>query len=171
MRKEDTKLRSMLAALALTLCVAAPVQAQEALIVFKVMSPETALKLAQGALAECRKRNFQVAVAVVDRSGVLQVLLRDRFAGAHTPDTARRKAWTAVSFRIDTLTLARQTASGSPQAGVRHVTDALMVGGGVPVEVTGSIVGGIGVSGAPGGEADDGCARAGIEAILEKLLF
>ena len=146
-------------------------RAEQALINFKVMSPETALELARAALANCRKSGYQVAVAVVDRFGVVQVVLRDRFAGAHTPDTARRKAWTAVSFRVDTLTLSRQTASGSPQAGVRHVTGALMVGGGVPVEASGSIVGGIGVSGAPGGEADDGCARAGIEAILEKLVF
>ena len=145
--------------------------AEQALISFKVMSPETALELARAALANCRKSGYQVAVAVVDRFGVVQVVLRDRFVGPHTPDTARRKAWTAISFRVDTLTLARQTASGSPQAGVRHVTDALMVGGGVPVEASGSIVGGIGVSGAPGGEADDGCARAGIEAVLEKLVF
>ena len=149
----------------------ASARAEQGLISFKVMSPETALELARAALADCRKRGYQAAIAVVDRFGVVQVVLRDRFAGAHTPETARRKAWTAVSFRVDTLTLSRQTGSDSPQAGVRHVTDALMVGGGVPVEASGSIVGGIGVSGAPGGEADDACARAGIEAILEKLVF
>ena len=57
-----------------------------------------ALDLARGALASCRERGFQVAVAVVDRFGVTQVLLRDRFAGAHTIATATSKAWTAVSF-------------------------------------------------------------------------
>jgi uncharacterized protein GlcG (DUF336 family) len=163
--------RTILAPLVLTLCVIAPVKAEEALVTFKVMSPETALKLAQAALAECRKRNFQVAVAVVDRFGVLQVVLRDRFAGPHTPETARRKAWTAVSFRTDTLTMAEQTQAGRAQSGVRQVTEALMLGGGVPVEAAGSIVGAVGVSGAPGGEQDEACARAGIEAIADKLAF
>ncbi len=147
------------------------VRSEEALISFKVMTPETALELARATLADCRKRGYQVAVAIVDRSGTPQVMLRDRFAGPHTPDTAQRKAWTAISFRIDTLTLSRQTDSAGPQSGVRQVAGALMVGGGVPVESAGSIVGAVGVSGAPGGEADDACARAGIEAILEKLVF
>lgn len=148
-----------------------PLRAEEALMNFKVMTPETALQLARAALADCRKRGYQVAVAVVDRFGVPQVMLRDRFAGPHTPETAQRKAWTAISFRTDTLTLSRQTESTSPQSGVRHVSGVIMVGGGVPVESVGSIVGAIGISGAPGGEADDACARAGIEAILEKLVF
>lgn len=172
MRRHFVGIRIATSALAMMACMlVTPTRAEQALIGFKVMSPETALELARAALADCRRRGYQTAIAVVDRFGVVQVVLRDRFAGAHTPDTARRKAWTAVSFRVDTLTLARQTESGRPQAGVRHVTDALMVGGGVPVESSGSIVGGIGVSGAPGGEADEACARAGIEAILEKLVF
>ena len=113
----------------------------------------------------------KVAVAVVDRSGVLQVTLRDRFAGPHSPETARRKAWTAISFRTNTQQLAEQTQPGKPASGVRDVTGALMLGGGVPVEAAGSIVGGIGVSGAPGGDLDEACANAGIEAIADKIAF
>ena len=70
------------------------------------MTPETALKAAQAALNSCRGTGYQVAVAVVDRMGIVQVLLRDRFAGAHTPRMARSKAWTAVSFRTNTSVLA-----------------------------------------------------------------
>jgi len=151
------------------LLMAVPAPAEDALIDLKVMTPETALKLAKASMAFCRKSGYQVAVAVVDRMGIAQVILRDRYAGAHTPETARRKAWTAVSFREDTLALVKLTASGSPQAGVRHVTDALMVGGGVPIEAAGSIVGGVGISGAPGGAEDDACARAGIEAVIADL--
>jgi uncharacterized protein GlcG (DUF336 family) len=158
----------MLCALA-CLLISAPAAAEDALIDVKVMTPETALALAKASMADCRKRGFQVTVAVVDRMGVTQVILRDRYAGAHTPDTAQRKAWTAVSFREDTMALAELTASGSPQAGVRHVTDAMMAGGGVPIEAAGSIVGGIGISGAPGGAEDDACARAGIEAVRADL--
>ena len=151
------------------LLISAPAAAEDALVDIKVMSPETALALAKASLADCRARGYQVTVAVVDRMGITQVILRDRYAGAHTPDTARRKAWTAVSFREDTLALAELTASGSPQAGIRHVADAMMAGGGVPIEAAGSIVGGVGISGAPGGAEDDACARAGIEAVSADL--
>jgi len=78
-------------------------KAEEALISFKVLSPAAALELAQATLEACRNEGYQVAVAVVDRFGITQVILRDRYAGPHTPETARRKAWTAVSFRTDTL--------------------------------------------------------------------
>lgn len=142
-----------------------------ALVTFKVLNLETATELAQATLGECRKRGFQVAVSVVDRFGNLQVTLRDRFAGPHTPETARRKAWTAVSFRTNTLEMEELLKSGELTPGVRFVEGALMVGGGVPVLAAGSIIAGIGVSGAPGGEADDQCAQAGIETISDKLAF
>jgi len=146
--------------------------AQDApLFTVKLMTPETALKLAQAAFKDCRDRGYQVAVAVVDRFGNLQVLLRDRFAGPHTPETARRKAWTAVSFRTDTLAMVELTEAGKEASGVRFVDGAMMVGGGVTVQAAGSTVGGIGVSGAPNGAADDECARAGIEKIQADLDF
>src|SRR4051812_32000375 len=81
------------------LCAAAPVLSADATFTTKSLTPETALKAAQAALAKCRGDGFQVAVAVVDRSGIAQVLLRDRFAGPHTVDVASNKAWTAASFR------------------------------------------------------------------------
>ena len=144
---------------------------EHALVTFKSLTLETATEVAQGALAECRKRGFQVAVAVVDRSGVLQVVLRDRFAGPHTPETARRKAWTAISFRTDTQQLAEVTQAGEMVSGVRDIEGALMLGGGVQILSAGSIVGGVGVSGAPGGDSDDACARAGIATVEDKLAF
>lgn len=145
------------------------VSSQELLVPMNQLSPGAALELAQASLASCRSSGYQVAVAVVDRMGVTQVLLRDRYAGPHTPDTAERKAWTAVSFRSDTLSLSRNTIAGSEQSGARMIENALMVGGGIPVEAAGSIVAGVGVSGAPSGAEDDRCARAGAEAIVGKL--
>jgi uncharacterized protein GlcG (DUF336 family) len=120
-------------------------------------------------LKACQGEGYQVAVAVVDRAGVPQVMLRDRYAGPHTPDTAQRKAWTAVSFRADTLTLANNTQADSAQSGARMITNALMIGGGVPVQAAGMTVAGVGISGAPSGEADDRCARAGIDAVRGRL--
>ncbi|CAL8972630.1 hypothetical protein RHODGE_RHODGE_00310 [Rhodoplanes serenus] len=150
---------------------AQPSRDQDALVTVRMMSPETALDLARAALAECRQRGYQVAVAVVDRAGVAQVVLRDRLAGPHTPATATGKAWTAVSFRTSTSDLVAATPPGSPQAGVRSVPGVIILGGGVPVEGGGSMVGAVGVSGAPSGEADDGCAKAGIEAVRDRLDF
>jgi uncharacterized protein GlcG (DUF336 family) len=152
------------------LCNLPPAVAEEALISFKSLTPETALELAQATLKACREKGYQVAVAVVDRAGTPQVMLRDRYAGAHTPSTATRKAWTATSFRADTLSLAEETQAGKPQSGVRFVENALMLGGGVLVEAGGSLVGAVGVSGAPSGEQDDACAKAGVIAIEEKLM-
>jgi len=145
--------------------------AEEKFVTFRVMTVELALELAQAALKHCRAQGWQASVAVVDRFGVVQVVLRDRYAGAHSPDTAISKAWTAVSFRGSTTDLAANTQAGRPASGIRHVPGAIMVGGGVPVESRGSMVGGVGVSGAPSGDADDTCARAGIAAIEDKLAF
>lgn len=135
----------------------------------RVLTPEASLKAMNAALAECRKQGYQVAVAVVDRSGVVQSLVRDRFAGAHTPEVAVNKAWTAVSFRTETTELARATQAGQASSGLRSVPRFTAVGGGVTVQAGGSIVGGIGVSGAPSGDADDACAKAGIASIRDEL--
>jgi len=77
--------RKLVSALAVALFLAAPLRAQDALVTYKSLSPELALDLARAALGECRKRGYQAAIAVVDRFGVTQVMLRDRFAGPHTP--------------------------------------------------------------------------------------
>lgn len=145
--------------------------AQEAVFQTKSLTPETALKAAKAALDACRKEGFQVAVAVVDRSGLTQVLLRDRYAGAHTPEVAQNKAWTAASFRTSTLALAHETQAGKPMSGIRNVPRFTAAGGGVLVEGGGSLLGAIGVSGAPGGEADEACAKAGIASISEAIEF
>jgi len=135
------------------------------------LTPETALKAAQAALKKCRDSGWQAAVAVVDRSGVVQVVLRDRYAGPHTPRTASGKAWTAVSFRTNTGTLVDLTQPGKPQSGLRNLPRVVVLGGGMIIEGAGQMLGAIGVSGAPGGEADEACAKAGIAAIQESLEF
>lgn len=155
----------------LTVGLAGAAWAEETFITFRVLSPDTALELARNVQTECRARGYQVAVAVVDRFGVPQVLLRDQFAGAHTPAMATNKAWTAASFRLNTTEFARITQPGQPQSGLRHLPNVIAAGGGVVVEAQGSTVGAIGVSGGPGGEADEECALAGLEKLRDKLEF
>jgi uncharacterized protein GlcG (DUF336 family) len=135
----------------------------------KLLTPETAQKAVNAAIADCRKRGYQVTVAVVDRAGVVQALLRDRFAGPHTPLTAINKGYSSISFRTDTLELAKLTQSGSAASGIRQIPNVVAVGGGVQIQAGGANVGAIGVSGAPTGEADELCAKAGIAAIRDDL--
>jgi uncharacterized protein GlcG (DUF336 family) len=163
--------RCLAIAVCLTAFTTVTASAQDGLVTFKTMSPEVALDLARAALTSCQKSGFQVSVAVVDRFGVVQVMLRDRFAGPHTPPTATGKAWTAVTFRTNTTELVALTQPGMPQAGVRSLPGAVVLGGGIMVEAGGAMVGAVGVSGAPGGDADDECAKAGIEAVRDKLDF
>jgi uncharacterized protein GlcG (DUF336 family) len=157
------------AGLLLLVAFAVPAAATDATFTVRVLTPESALKAAQASLARCRAAGFQAAVAVVDRMGVEQVMLRDRFAGPHTPATARGKAYTAVSFRTNTTALAEATQAGRAASGVRELPGVVAVGGGLLIEAGGALLGAIGVSGAPGGKEDDACAAAGIAAIRDDL--
>ncbi|MBT5243446.1 MAG: heme-binding protein [Rhodospirillaceae bacterium] len=151
--------------------VISPAVAEEKLLTYQAMNMDLALKIAQDTMQACQNDGYQISVAVVDRSGVLQVLLRDQLAGIFSPDIAVRKARTALNFHTDTLNLREPTESGEEGSGVRQVPGALMVAGGVRVEAAGSIVGSVGVSGAPDPKADDACARAGLEASSDILNF
>ena len=153
------------------LCVglATPSVAQKMLATYPTLTTFAALQAAQAALARCQKDGFTVAAAVVDRGGQPLALLRDNLAGAHTSQTAIGKAATAVSFRIDTSELAATTQAGKAASGIRELPNVVAIGGGLVIRAKGSLVGGIGVSGAPGGDADDACAKAGIAAINDAI--
>lgn len=98
------------------------------------LTPDVALKLATTARESCNEQGYQVAVAVVDRSGLLQAFVRDRFATPHTVEVAERKAWTALSFRIPTSEMEKATNQETTMMGIRHASNALMVGGGLPLK-------------------------------------
>ena len=151
--------------------LAATAVAQEGVFQTKSLTPETAFVAAKAAMESCRKQGYQVAVAVVDRAGLVQVLLRDRFAGAHTLDVAANKAWTAASFRTSTTVIADVTQPGRPMSGLRSLPRLLAAGGGLVIEGGGTVFGAIGVSGAPDGDVDDACAQAGIKAISDAIEF
>ena len=163
--------RAVCTACAVLASQALPAASQEGTFSLKSMTPEAAVSAVQAALAHCRKQGYQVTVAVVDRSGLLQALVRDRFAGAHTIEVATNKAWTAASFKLATAALALETQAGKPMSGIRAHPHVLAAGGGLPIQAGGVLLGGIGVSGAPGGDMDDACAQAGSRAIAESLEF
>lgn len=153
-----------------------PGYAEAGVFQFRSMTIETANTATMAALEECRKRGYSVAVATVDRGGNLQSLMRDRFAGPHTVETAIRKAWTANSFRQSTGDLAGMLKEQRIPSQVANNPGALLVGGGLVIQAAGDVIGGIGVSGAPPGNSErdsiDGhCAEAGIKAINEILEF
>jgi uncharacterized protein GlcG (DUF336 family) len=158
-------------ALVLTLGTAGANADDDAVVTYKSLSPEVALEAAQAALKQCRDNGFQVAVAVVDRFGQPQVMLRDRFAGLPAPDAATRKAYTALGFHAATSDLAKRIASGKMDAGLARLPNVAMLAGGLVIEAGGAVLGGIGVAGAPGGDKDEGCAKAGLDAIRDRIDF
>jgi uncharacterized protein GlcG (DUF336 family) len=162
----------MIAAMLLMALGTPPAVADDgATVTYKSLSPEVALEAAQAAMKKCRDNGFQVAVAVVDRFGQAQVMLRDRFAGLPAAETATNKAYTALGFRAATSDLARSIKSGQMDAGLARLPQVAMLAGGLTIEAGGGLLGGIGVSGAPGGDKDEECAKAGLDAIRDKIDF
>ncbi len=157
--------------IALALFCTPALAGDDALVIYKSLSPEVALEAAQAALKKCRDNGFQVAVAVVDRFGQPQVMLRDRYAGLPAADTATNKAYTALSFRANTSDLAKSIRNGQMDAGLARLPHVAMLAGAVVIETGGTLLGGIGVSGAPGGDRDEECAKAGLDAVRDKIDF
>jgi uncharacterized protein GlcG (DUF336 family) len=130
----------------------------------KRLSLETANKVAQGAIEACRKQGIQIGVTVVDRDGIVQVAMRDTIAAQITVPISRMKAFTAVNFNA--ATSAMSDRANTPIGGIDGL---LMSAGGLPIQAGGQLLGGVGVSGAPSGETDEGCAQAGIDIVIDDL--
>jgi uncharacterized protein GlcG (DUF336 family) len=153
-------------ALGMSLGLAAPAAlADDAMIVpVQRLTMETAVKVAQATIAACREKGIQIAATVVDRDGTVQVVLRDTIAAPLTLNISAQKAYTASNFNA--ATSAMEDRGDTP---VGRVDGLVMSAGGVPIEVGGSLLGAVGVSGAPAGETDEECARAGVAAVQTDL--
>ena len=167
-RKNPWALMTVVAAMAAVL--AGPMAAQPALAEElpkeSVLPLGVANKAIQAALESCKKDGYRVSVSVVDRSGVLRAMGRSDGAGSHTVDSSRKKAYTAASTRRPTTELADLIMKVPTVQALRDINgDMLILGGGLPIEISGEIVGGIGVGGAPGAHLDDACAQDGLDAI------
>jgi len=125
-----------------------------------------AQRAAQAAIDACKKDGYRVSASVVDRAGLLRAMGRADGAGPHTIDSSRKKAYTAASLRRATSELADLMSRTPALQALRDMNEQiLMLGGGLPIEIGGEVVGGIGVGGAPGTHLDDACAEAGLDAI------
>ncbi|MDF0644983.1 MAG: heme-binding protein [Nitrospira sp.] len=125
-----------------------------------------ASKAVQAAVEACKKDGYKVSASVVDRAGELRAMGRADGAGPHTIDSSRKKAYTAVSLRRPTSELADLVGKVPALQALRDMNEnVLILGGGLPIEIGGEVVGGIGVGGAPGAHLDDACAQAGLDAI------
>lgn len=167
MKKRSTAVNTVLALLLITFPpFYAVAEDQPVMVNIKRLSLDTALKLAQATINACRKEGVQIAVTVVDRGGHPQVVLRDVLAQDLTLTISKQKAYTAMSFNTPTSQLIERFKYPFSVAKV----DGLVMGaGGVPIQAGGNIIGGVGVSGAPSGETDEKCAKAGVSAVIDDL--
>ena len=135
----------------------------------KLMTLELAVDIARGAIEACREDGYQVSVVVTDRSGRTQVVMRDVYANQYMTQLAKAKTSAVVLSNTSSSSLGRNRAD--IVAELNHLEELLVLDGGVPITVAGSMIGAVGVSGAPGGDLDEACALRGIEGVQERLDF
>lgn len=135
----------------------------------KLMTLDLALDIARHTLEDCRKKGYNTAVVVVDRAGDPQTVLRDAYVSRHAIEIAQRKASAVVLSGVSTLDF--RTNRADIRAELNEVRGILLLQGGLPIRAGGSLIGAVGVSGAPGGDKDEACAAAGIKAVQERLDF
>jgi uncharacterized protein GlcG (DUF336 family) len=143
-----------------------PAQAQ--LLTHRDLSYAMAKTIAEAAIESCGSHGYAVAAVVVDRGGDIIVAMRADNAGLHTMENARRKAYTARTFRQSTTVYAKKFADNDPVVR-QQVTlpNVIAIPGGLPVKVGDDVIGGVGVSGSPG--VDEPCVQAGIDKVADQL--
>jgi uncharacterized protein GlcG (DUF336 family) len=131
------------------------------------LTAELANEAVGAAVASCAQQGYAETAVVVDTDGVTQALLRGDGAGIHTLDSAGDKAYTSVTFKSDTGALVdRAQTIGPLTAKLPHL---LLFQGGVVIKIGNEVIGAIGAAGAPGGNLDEACARAGLAKIQDRL--
>ncbi|MBO2457663.1 GlcG/HbpS family heme-binding protein [Actinomadura violacea] len=147
--------------------VKAPAKAPQAVQDVRTLNTDAAMRIATAVQKEAAKQKQRVAVAIVDRSGDVRLVVKGDGAGPQTVESAKRKAFTAVSFGQPTSKLTQNATGNGPS--VRDIPGTLFLAGGVPVASAGSPIAGIGVGGAPQGSIDESIAQAGLSAVQGQL--
>ena len=148
-----------------------PVTGEKGVITTHELSLEMAEKIARAGIEACRKMGFHTTMVVIDSGGTLKAFLRDDKTGPHTVTLAQDKAFTALTLASRfassaTFATARNSTLGSPMTNIQGVVG---VAGGVPIKYRGEVIGGVGSSGAVGGDKDELCSQAGIDAVADQL--
>lgn len=144
-----------------------PVQSADVLNI-KLMTLDLARDIANHTLEDCRKKGYNTAVVVVDRDGAPQVVLRDVYVSRHAIEIAQRKAGAVIHSGLSTQDFIK--ARSDIRAELNEIPGILLIRGGMPIRAGGSLIGAVGVSGAPS-EVDEACAIAGIKTVQDRLDF
>ncbi len=153
-------------ALGLTL-LSASASASAQLIERKDLSYAMALDIATGTLEACKARSYPVSVVVVDRGGAVVVSLKADGAGPHTTENARRKAYTALTFKMTTKAFIEEMKTRPVRREQTTLPGVIAIDGGVPIKVGKDVIGGVGASGSPG--VDEECVNAGLDKVKQYL--
>jgi len=154
------------ASFALGLALAAPASAQ--LIDHKDLSLATALTIATTVADTCKAQGYRVSVTVVGREGQALVVLRGDGASPHTVENSRRKAYTARTFRRSSGDFVK-LVKDNPTTGLVHLKGVIAAQGALPIKLGDEVIGAVGVSGSPGGDKDEACAKAGLDKVADQL--
>jgi len=155
-----------LAGIGIVCALAAPASAQ--LLARKDLSANTALTIAQTAIATCNSQGYRVSATIVGRNGEVLVQIRGDGTGPHTMENSFKKAYTARTFRIPSGDM-EDRLKKNPAMGTQYLTGFTTARGALPIMVGEDVIGAAGVSGAPGGEKDEACVKAGLEKVADQL--
>ncbi len=150
------------------LCAAAGASAVD-VVSTRNVGAELAMDIALKAVEACRKDGYQVSVVVVDRGANVVAVLRDAYATRFSTEIARRKANAVILAGVSSAEFAKNRAD--IRRDLNEIHDIIVMAGGLPIQAGGSLIGAVGVSGAPGGDKDEACARAALDAVAERLEF
>jgi len=138
------------------------------LLARKDLSANTALTIAQTALETCTKQGYTVSVTVVGRAGEVLVQIRGDNANPHTMENSLRKAYTARTTRAPSGDLAKRLKE-NPQLSLINLANVIAAQGALPIKIGNDTIGAAGVSGAPGGDKDEACVKAGLDKVADQL--
>ena len=144
------------------------VPASAELLAHKDLSAAMAITIAQTAIEVCKTNGYSVSATVVGRNGEILVQVRGDTTGPHTVENSFRKAYTARTFRSPSGALVDRVKA-DPTLGLIHLTNVIANQGALPIKVGEEVIGAVGASGAPGGEKDEACVKAGIEKVADQL--
>jgi uncharacterized protein GlcG (DUF336 family) len=155
-------------ACAAALAASSMTAARAELIAHKDLSLDTAVAIATTAAATCKAQGYRVSVHVVGRNGEVIVALRGDNASPHTMENSMRKAYTARTFRVPSGEIVKRLKENPQFAGV-FLTNVIATQGALPIAIGDDVIGAVGVSGAPGGDKDEACAKTGIDKVADQL--